>query len=395
MNLVDVEILLVTLGALLILGLIADLVGRRTALPRVTLLIILGFLVGSSGLDLLPESSHQWFPVIATMALAMVGFLLGGSLTLASMKRQGKLVIVMSVAVVAVTALIVLVGLLPFGLPIAVPVLFAGIATSTDPVATVAVIDELKSRGPFSDLTRAVVAIDDAWGLIVFSMLAVMAATLSEIDVSSGFIVLALQEVGGGILLGLALGIPMAYLTGRVKKGEPTQSEALGLVLLCGGLALWMSVSFLLAAMAMGMTVVNLAKHHTRPFHAIEGIEWPFIVLFFVLSGASVEIDDLPAQMIWIVCAYVLFRLLGRIAGGVLGAVVAGKALGFGARTGLALLPQAGVALGVTLIAAERFPDLATTILPTVVAATVIFEMIGPIATRYTLKRSGEVDQHS
>jgi len=386
----DVEILLVTLGSLFLIGLVADLIGRRTKVPRVTLLIVIGVLVGSSGFDVLPDSSREWFPVIADMALVMVGFLLGGSLTLASLRRQGKLVIIMSVAVVAVTALVVLVGLLPMGVPVAMPILFAGIATSTAPLATVAVIDELKSRSPFAELIRAIVAIDDAWGLIGFSMLVVLAASLSGDTPSAGFIVLAFQEVAGGILLGLALGLPMAYLTGRVQKGEPTQAEALGMVLLCGGLALWLDVSYLLAAMAMGMMVTNLARHHRRPFHAIEGIEWPFMVLFFVLSGASVEFSALPPQMAVFVAAYVLLRITGRLAGGLLGAVLAGKSPGYGARTGLALLPQAGVALGMTLIAAERFPELASVMLPTVVAATVIFEVIGPLATRYALVRSSE-----
>ncbi|MBE0575576.1 MAG: hypothetical protein IH613_06730 [Desulfuromonadales bacterium] len=93
--------------------------------------------------------------------------------------------------------------------------------------------------------------------------------------------------VGGAIILGILMGMPMANLSGRVRPGEPTLVEALGFVFLCAGISFWMEVSFLLSSMVMGVVVVNLAKHHARPFNAIEGIEWPFLTLFFVLSGAS------------------------------------------------------------------------------------------------------------
>ena len=99
-----------------------------------------------------------------------------------------------------------------------------------------------------------------------------------------------IREIGGALLLGVGIGIPTAYLTGRLDPGGPTLAEALGVVFLCGGLALWPHVSFLLAAMALGATVASLARHHRRPFHAIEGIEWPFMILFFLLAGASIAL---------------------------------------------------------------------------------------------------------
>lgn len=91
------------------------------------------------------------------------------------------------------------------------------------------------------------------------------------------------------MLLGLVLGIPMAYITGRLKPGEPTQAEALGILLLCGGLAEWLHGSFVLAGICLGATVANFATHHRRPFSAIEGIEWPLMIIFFILDGASLD----------------------------------------------------------------------------------------------------------
>ena len=179
----------------------------------------------------------------------------------------------------------------------------------------------------------------------------------------------------------------MSYLTGRIEPGEPSLYEALGLVFLCGGIALLLNVSFLLASMTMGAVVANLAHHHTRPFHAIEGIEWPFMILFFVLAGASLEARTL-ALAAGLLTAYVALRVAGRLVGGWIGGGLPPADPLTRRWMGLALLPQAGVALGMALVAAQQLPEVGEVILPVVVAATVFFEISGPIATRVALRRA-------
>jgi Kef-type K+ transport system membrane component KefB len=234
-----------------------------------------------------------------------------------------------------------------------------------------------------------VVAIDDAWGLVLFSLLISVVRFLNGGMGGLYLLFSGFRELGGAILVGILLGIPMAYLTGRVRRGEPTLLEALGMVFLCSGIALKLDVSFILASMAMGGTVVNLARHHHRPFSAIEEIELPFMILFFVLAGASLE----PRTLLSVGAAgaaYVFFRILGRL----LGAWLGGKACQADPLTrrwiGVALLPQAGVALGMALVAAQHFPDLADTILPVVLGATVFFEVVGPVMTRLAIIRAGK-----
>jgi Kef-type K+ transport system membrane component KefB len=196
-------------------------------------------------------------------------------------------------------------------------------------------------------------------------------------------------EIVGALLLGLLLGIPMAYITGRLKPGEPTQAEALGIVLLCGGLAEWLQVSFILAGMVLGATVANLAAHHRRPFTAIEGIEWPFMILFFILAGASFEIHTL--QDIGLIgVAYILFRLIGRVVGAWGGGIIGGANPVLQRWMGMALWPQAGVALGMALLASHHLPELKEIILPVVIGSTIIFELIGPVMTRRALIKAGE-----
>ena len=232
-------------------------------------------------------------------------------------------------------------------------------------------------------------AIDDAWGLLLFSVLLTIAQMLYGQGTGWDMLLLGSWEIGGAILLGLLLGIPMAYVTGRLELGEPTQAEALGLVLLCGGIAIWWNVSFILAGMVLGATVANLATHHRRPFIAIEGIEWPFIILFFILAGASFETHAL--QSIGLIgTAYIVFRLLGRVIGAWGGGVLSGATQLVRNWMGLALWPQAGVAIGMALLASQHFPELKHIILPVVIGSTIFFELIGPLMTRAALIKAGD-----
>jgi Kef-type K+ transport system membrane component KefB len=384
------SLLLITLGLLLLFGLVTYYLGRHTPLPRVTLLLIFGFLIGPSTADILPAMALKWFPTITKMALVMVGFLLGGKLTLPSLRQYGRLVLWISLAVVIATTVLMLGGLLLIGIPASIALLLAGVAPSTAPAATADVVHELRARGRFSDILLGIVAVDDAWGLIIFSIVLV---AVQAVTAPSGFSQLLLAgawDLGGALLVGTILGVPMAYLTGRIRPGEPTLAEALGMVFLCGGVALWLEVSFLLASMAMGFVVANLAHHHTRPFHAIEGIEWPFMVLFFIFAGASL-IPEFLFQAGLAGTAYIILRVLGRIIGAWIGSVSSKADPMLRRWMGLALMPQAGIALGLALMASQQFPQMGETVLPVVIGSTVVFELGGPVLTRRALLKAGEV----
>lgn len=385
----DIAIALITLGGVMMLGLVTDLLGRRTPLPRVTLLLLFGFAIGPSGMAVLPEIVPELYFLLSSIALVMIGFLLGGTLTRASLKRHGRRVLTVSSTMVVVTVIVVAAGLILLGVPLEVALLLAGIAPATAPAATTDVVHEIGAEGPFSETLIGIVAVDDAWGLIAFTMMLTTIHILNGEAGLSSVLLSGLWELGGALVLGILLGVPMAYVSGRLSGGEPLQAEALGMVFLCGGLALLLEVSFILAAMVMGAVVTNLARHHKRPFHAIEGIEWPFLILFFVLAGASLEIEAL-----WLAGAglagYVVLRVLGRLLGAWLGGALCRDDSAQRWWMGLAMLPQAGVALGMALVAAQRLPTLGEVIIPVVVGATVIFELVGPVCTRLALRRVGE-----
>lgn len=382
----------IALGALFLSGLAADSLGRRTRMPRVTLLLLMGVLAGPSGLALLPQAAAGWYEPLSILALSMVAFLLGSALRRDKVAAHGRAILMVSVAIVLTTVVVVTAGLWVIGVPLELALILGAIATATAPAATDETLRQVGATGGFADTIRGIVAIDDAWGMVVFALVIVTAQAMANGGFDPHHLQQVLWEVGGAVLLGLALGWPAALLTGRLSPGEPTQLEALGLVFLSAGLALWLGVSFLIAGMVAGAVIANRAHHHERAFHEIEWIERPFLILFFVLAGAAMEIDMLAA-LGWVGAAYVVLRIVSRLAGGWLGAALGGMAPVERRWIGPALLPQAGVAVGMALVAATAMPALAETILTLTIGTTVVFEMIGPVATMLAVRRVREAEK--
>ena len=376
---------LIAFSALFLAGLALEAVGHRIHVPRVTLLILMGTLVGPSVLDLLPTELIEADSIVTPTALTMVAFLLGSSLRARTLMKHGREILIISLSVVAVSVTVVAGGLALLGVPLAMALLLGGISAATAPAATMDVIRDVGRTGRFVDNLRGIVAIDDAWGLIVFSILMTFAGMIAG-DGDPGAIFHGLREAAGSILLGLAVGLPGALLTGRIKPGEPTLIEALALVFLTAGVALMFGLSFLLAGMVAGALIANLAHHHDRPFHEIERIEWPFLLIFFVIAGASLDLSDL--EVIGPVClAYIGLRAVSRVSGGWLGGRLAGVSGREGALTGLSMMPQAGVAVGMALVVVETFPQMGETILAITIASTIAFEVFGPLMALYAIKR--------
>jgi Kef-type K+ transport system membrane component KefB len=377
---------LIALGALFLSGLIADLVSRKTGLPRVTLFLFIGLVAGGSGFDLIPPDLHAWYDILSVIALTMVAFLLGNAMHRDTLRQHGRAIMAMSVAIVLGTLGIVSGGLTALGLPFGLALLLAAIATATAPAATSDVITQSGVDNGFTRTLRGIVAIDDVWGLLVFSVVLVVVAQLEGQQDLIG-LSLAAWEIGGAITLGLVIGAPAAMLTGRLRDGEPLQIEALALVFLSAGLSLWLEVSFLITGMVVGTVIVNLAAHHTRAFHEIEHIQWPFVVLFFILAGGSLDIA-VAATLGGLGLGFVILRTIARIIGGVVGARIARLPAKEGGWFGAALLPQAGVAIGMALIAAQRFPDWGPQIIALTIGTTVVFEILGPVGTLMAIKRT-------
>ncbi|MDL0432647.1 cation:proton antiporter [Marinobacter sp. TBZ242] len=380
---------IILLGVILSASIFADALAKRTRIPRISILMLVGIgfafiqqvWMGVQNGDVLGGLSEPLIQV----ALVMVAFLLGSELELRRLRNTGPLILVVSLFVIIGGGVLVGAGLLVLGFPLVVAVSLAAISVATDPAAVSESVREKGSAGLVPRVLLGIVAIDDAWGIVVFGL---SMSVLGWVIGGDGQLALlhAMWELGGAVLIGVAIGLPAAWLTGRLKPGEPTQVEAIAIILLLAGFSSLLGVSALLASMIAGGLVANLSYHHTRSFREIEHIEWPFLVFFFVLSGASIDLyraDD----AILLTLAYILLRLVGRVLGGYFAVRFSpARREPLPRNIGLALTPQAGVALGMALLAAERFPEFRGSILPVVVASTIFFELIGPVLVKRVLR---------
>jgi Kef-type K+ transport system membrane component KefB len=327
----------------------------------------------------------------------MVGFLLGENFVLHELREHGKKTILLSIGESVMTAFTVSAALLitmPLtGISPAFALLLGGIAPASAPAAILETIRERRADGPLSRSTLRVVALDDAWGVIIFSLFFVLAQLISEGSATGGRQLLeGLWEVGGALLVGAAVGLPMAWVTPRVRRGETTLIEAMGFVFVAVGLAAMLDVSYLLSAMVTGIVVANLAHGSRRPFHAVEGVREPFMAVFFVLSGFELELSTL-ATLGAAALVYALGRILGKLGGTYLGGRLLGAEPVVRNRLGICIMPQAGVALGFALLAQQQLPELGSRIINIVIATTILFEASGPFLLRWQISAAGEAGQ--
>ena len=384
----SVSQLLILFGGLFLISLVVSPIAVRLRIPRVTVLILSGVALGPHGLNMLNGLSESWFPFIADITLLIIGYLLGARLTKDYLRQYIGGVMTAATIITLATVIVVAVGLLLFGFPVEVACLLGAIASATDPAATLDVLRERSKSTHFSMLLEGIVALDDVLGLLVFSL---VLAGLALVNGHSGImepIQHMLWDILGALALGAVIGGLLAYL---LNKRDPSKSvivESLGLIFLCGGLAIHLEVSFLLSAMAMGLVVVNKADATADHLHEIEDIEKPFLVLFFVMAGATLNIE--AGAVIGLAGAVFMgFRILGRYIGGML-LPATPQLKGQRHLLGISLLPQAGVAMGMALVASHAYPEHAELLISVSIAATVVFELIGPIFINHALDKANK-----
>lgn len=377
--------LLTLFGGLFLISLIVTPIAKTLHIPRVTLLILSGIALGPHGFGLLNGVGKTWFPFIADITLLIIGYLLGARLTKSYINQYIGGVLSASLVITLVTMAVVSGGLLVAGFSIEIAVLLGAIAAATDPAATLDVIHQRRIKNYFTNLLEGVVAIDDILGLLIFSLALAALGLINHNGDPLTPLLTMLWDIFGALALGAVIGALLAYL---LNKREPNQSvivESLGFIFLCGGLAIKMEVSFLLAAMTMGLVVVNRADATADHLHEIEDIEKPFLVLFFVMAGATLDLEAGAAIGIAGIL-FILLRTLGRYLGGCL-CPPTPELRGQRRWLGISLLPQAGVAMGMALVGANAYPQHADLLLSVAIAATVVFEITGPVLINLALDR--------
>ncbi len=385
-----------SLGLILFAGLISAKLIQRFKIPTITAYLLLGIFIGPSGLNLVSGGILNASGLISSIVLSFIAFSLGQNFSLERFKRIGKFVLSISIGEVLGAWIVVTLAIwLILKQPFYVALLFGAIAPATAPAAIVMVTRQYKARGTFTDTLLGVVAIDDAWGIILFVFCLAIAKSLAGahafvINSAVAGVFQAGIEIGGSLLLGGLIALLVFILSRFINSSSDFLICTLGAILLNAGLAIHFDLSVLLANMFLGAVLVNINKTSFKFFDALKSIDSPFYLLFFVLAGANFEINLLMSIGL-LGLIYILTRLPGEMLGASIGAHISKADLRVKKYIGLGLAPQAGVALGLALIAKSAFPGVGGIIFTTIAATTIVYELLGPLLTRYALHKAGDI----
>ena len=385
---------LLSAGLILLLGFVGARLLKLVRLPSVTAFLLVGILIGPQILNLVTVEIFTASEFFSNLVLGLIAFSLGENFRLDKLRQGVRQVMWISLSAALAAWLLVSAALIVYFISIKMPIypaiVLGAAASATAPAATVLIIREYRAGGLLTELLLKVVAIDDAWCLI-FAAMAIAVGNAMRADVFQMSIVFAgLGEIFGALVLGGILG----YLSSRLSKFVRTREEllvyTLGLLFLNVGLSIALGVSVLLSAMMMGLVLVNIARENYKFFEVMRSVDTPLYLTFFIISGAHLDFAILYKMGIAGIL-YIVFRTLGKVYGAKLGARVSGAPRNVEDWLGLSLAPQAGVALGIGLVAKVTFPDFGDYIFTIIAATSVIFELIGPLLTKYSLIRAGEI----
>ena len=359
-----------------------------------TAYLLIGILIGPRLLDVIPPQVMATSDFLSNVVLGIIAFSLGANFKIESMRAAGKPVLWISLLEAGFAWLIVTLVMVGYhllhNLPIHPALVLGAAASATAPAATVMVIREYRASGPVTEMLLRVVAIDDAWCLI-FSAIAIAAANAMHIGTfSARVLVNAFAEIFAAFILGSVIGLLLRAGARFIRSVEEVLVVTIGSILLTVGLAMRMNLSPLLANIAFGLIVANTMKDSDLFFETLNNVDMVLFLGFFVLVGANLEIALLPRVGLMGVL-YIVFRVVGKFVGVKLGSRVSKADPKIGKYLGWGLVPQAGVALGVALSAKALYPKYGGIIFTTITATTVIYELIGPVAAKYGLRKAGEI----
>ncbi len=392
--------LLFFIAVAIIFGFFGGKIAQRLKLPGVVGYLIAGLIFGPSFLNVFHEEFVEGMNIFASFTLSLVAFIIGSEMKLSTLKEMGTGIGVITLlesfgAFLLVTAgVYFLTGKLYFAL------VFGAMAPASAPAGTVAVLQECKAKGRLTNALYAVVGLDDGLAIMIFAIAVAVARMLltgTELSVES-LLEGPVLEIIGSIVLGCTLGAVAGYLARRISAEDAILAIYLGSILICTGIALYFNFSLILANLSLGMVHANLyPAANRRAYQSIESITLPIYIIFFFLAGAHLQISLLPS-IGFVGLVYVLCRIGGLMGGAFLGGVISKQSSVIRKYLGMGILCQAGVAIGLSLLAADQFRtlgetgrNLAVVVINTIAATTIIFEIIGPIGTKIAITKAGEL----
>ena len=386
------------------IGICAGVVGARLVqklhIPKIVGYILIGVILGPA-LGIIPEEAIELLEPFNAFVLGIVGFLIGGELKRDIFTKFGKQVFAIllfegGVAFLLVTTLsfLALWCFHEWHQALAVAVVFGAICAATDPASTVNVLWEYKTRGPLTTLLTAIVALDDALALVLYITSVSLASFLTGHQ-EEGFltmILLSLYEVFGSLALGAGIGLLLNWAVRRTDEDDKTLIYTISAIILSIGLATRLELDAILASMACGVTLINLAPRRSlRSFNAIHRITPPIYVLFFVIIGARLNVH-LSGMIALLAAAYIIGSIVGKTSGSYIGAAYSKAVPSVRKYLGFCLYQQGTIAIALLIMASQRFEgETRETMLSVIVAGVFILQLIGPLCTKIGVRKAGEM----
>jgi Kef-type K+ transport system membrane component KefB len=395
--------LLLLIGIAIFGGVVGAKIFQRFRIPQVVGYVVIGLLIGESGLGLIGPDTVESLSFFSLFALGIIGFMIGGELRKEVFKKHGKqfFIILCSEGIAAFVLVALCCGFVAWHFTgdingsISVALILGAIASATAPAATASVLWEYKTRGPLTSTVLAIVALDDGLALLLYGLAsAVTSALIGQTEGSLFWTVLtAFFEIAGAVILGVGAGFLLCLILKRTEKTETALGFVVSGVLVVTGVSIALKLGSILAAMVLGVTVANLSGRKRKgTFEVMEKFAPPIYVLFFVLAGAHLVIGQITGWMIVMVLVYLFGRTGGKMLGSRLGAGWSRAADTVRRYLGFCLLSQAGVAIGLAIISSRLFSgQVGHAIIVIVMTTTFVVEVFGPMFVKMGVKKAGEV----
>lgn len=388
------------ISIMLFFGFMMTRITKLLKLPNVTAYIVAGIIIGPFCLDMIPQAVVDGTDFISDIALAFIAFSVGEFFRISSLKKNGVKTIVITLFEAIFAALLVFIlTFFVLRLDTVFSVVLSALAAATAPTSTAMTIRQTKAKGEFVDTLLQVIALDDVFSLIAFSIaLSVAGALLSEGGgVSPSTVILPIVINVGVMLLGAIFGWLLKLLMPKKRSTDNRLIILISMLFVFCGICVLLDVSPLLGCIAMGMVYINITEDD-KLYKQLNYFSPPIMLLFFVRSGANLQLDSLFAPtgntgavpIILIAIFYFIVRMIGKYGGAFVGGLITRSSSAVRNYLGLALIPQAGVAIGLAAMAARTLGgDVGENLQTIILASSILYELIGPACAKLSLYLSG------
>jgi Kef-type K+ transport system membrane component KefB len=381
----------VSLGILLLASLLGGVLADFLRVPKVTAYLLAGVAVGPSVFNSINAEHIHHLQPLTKLAMALVLLELGCNFPLASLRPILRRALWLSAGELLTTFLIVCAAVWIFSGSLAAAILLGALALATAPATTVLVLKEANSEGPVTELAGVLVALNNVAAIVLFEAFFLLASQLST-QQSTEFLPQVGQlvgDLGGACMLGVAGGLLISYCSGLLSRSRWLVMVLAVAILMLGLCETW-ELPYMLAFLLAGAVVVNTSDSSRELLSENEKITGLLVVVFFAVHGAELQLQAfVSAGLLGVV--YILARTTGKIMGIRWASRLRGEAATVRRYLGTSMLAQAGAAIALATLAAERWPGLGEQLQVIILGSVVVFEIVGPICIRASLLRAGEV----